>query len=120
MSNGLGSNVNIAQVNPLVERTLNAKAHATYGFTLLTSTSNFEAGAGIAPIGHYTGFIIGDNGATITSATFHDTTVNTFATGESYVTANFPFTAGQYYPFPSGKTLTITAGNLILIHEEGK
>ena len=54
MSNGLGSNVNIAQVNPLVERTLNAKAHATYGFTLLTSTSNFGAGAGVAPIGHYT------------------------------------------------------------------
>ena len=115
---GFKTNVDIDAVNPKAEKILNAKAHASYGFVLLTATSNFGGGAGVAPTGHYTGFIVGDNGVTISASTFWDSTTNNITPTEAYTTTYFPFTAGQYYPFPQGKTLTITLGNLMLIKEQ--
>ena len=108
---------NLAQVNPLVEKQLNAKAHASYGTTLLTSASAYDGmNTGQSPTGRYTGFLVGDAGVTVSEATYWNNNTNTFATGESL--ASFSFTAGQYYPFPEGKTITISAGNIMLIKGE--
>jgi hypothetical protein len=113
-----GTNVDLTAINPIVEKSLNARAHASYGVVILTSASNFGGGAGISPTGRYTGFVVSESGTTITAATFWDTTVNTFAPTEDI--SDFPVTAGQYYPFPSLKTITIIAGAIMLIKGEGK
>lgn len=114
-----GTNVDLTAINPIVEKALNARAHASYGVVILTSASVYITGsAGLSPTGRYTGFVVSESGATVTAATFWDDTINTFAAGEDI--SDFPVTAGQYYPFPSLKTITITAGAIMLIKGEGK
>ena len=85
---------------------------AAAGKVLLTNTSDYGTGAGIAPVGDYAGFIVGGSGATITAMTPSGKATYNFSAGQNI--SNFPIVAGQVYFFYF-TTITITAGALMLI-----
>jgi hypothetical protein len=105
-------NVSIEAINRDAANELDRRSHALDGFVILTYQSDFGGGAGVSPTGRYSGFIVSDDGATISAATFWDVDTNNFASTQSM--ASFKVTAGQYYPFTQGKTITLTAGAIML------
>ena len=65
-------------------------------------------GIGTAPTNKYKGFIVGNDGVTISSITY------LYPDKYSGDATTFPWTPGAFYPIEF-TTLTTTAGNLILI-----
>jgi hypothetical protein len=82
------------------------------GAVIFKHDDNLGAGAGIAPTGNYSGFIVGADGATITAITYLEPSKYRGA----LVSATFPVVAGQFYPV-GFSTITITAGALMLIKD---
>ena len=109
---GKDSNLHIKSVDKYAAESINGKSFGNRGTVLLTSTSNYGAGAGVAPNGDYFGFIVGADGATITSITFNDPDLHRTYSTETI--ADLGLVEGQFYPLEGIKTLTITAGALLL------
>jgi len=107
-----GAPVSITDISEDAANQLSSKQLALAGTLTLTSLSNYGDGAGIAPTGKYSGFIVGANGVTISSIKF-ESTIHSFAPGENI--NSLGFIAGIFYPYDGITTLTITAGSLILI-----
>lgn len=112
MSKTNSAPVAITNISEDAARQLSSKNLALAGTLTLTSLSNYGDGAGIAPIGKYSGFIVGNNGVTISSIKF-ESTIHSFAPGEDI--NSLGFIAGLFYPYDGITTLTITAGSLMLI-----
>ena len=82
------------------------------GAVIFKSADNLGAGAGIAPTGRYSGFIVGGDGATVTAITYLEPSKY----AGSMLSAPFHLVAGQFYPV-GFSTITITAGAFMLIKD---
>ena len=65
-------NARISSANRNAANEFQHAEQATDGLLLLTSSSDYGDGAGIAPEGYYTGFVVGANGVTISSIDVSD------------------------------------------------
>lgn len=92
---------------------LDTRAFALKGATFITSTSNWDVGAGISPVARYSGFVVLDAGVTISAIDFGIyKDLYKFAPSQSIT--DLTFTTGQFYPIMFEK-ITISAGALMLI-----
>lgn len=107
--------LNISSVSNDALEQLDRRNHALDGAVFLNSASNFGGGAGVAPTGKYSGFIVLDV-PTISSITFADSSKYLFAPSQDITTFDEYFLEGQYYPLDF-TTLTLTAGVLMLIQK---
>lgn len=107
------NNINIQSVDNDSIDQLDKRSHALAGKVFLTSTSNFGGGAGIAPKGTYSGFVVLSI-PTITTMTFIEPNKYLFAPTQSMATIDEYFVAGAYYPYEFSD-ITISAGALELI-----
>lgn len=107
------SKSHISSVSNDVLDQLDRRNHALDGAVFLNSASNFGGGAGVAPVGKYSGFIVLDV-PTISSITFADSSKYLFAPSQDITTFDEYFIQGAYYPLDF-TTLTLTAGALKLI-----
>ena len=101
--------VTIKNISLEVAKMLSRESFAKDGVVFLKSNVDLGPGAGIAPTGKYSGFIVGADGVTISAVTYLEP--------EKYkgLITNHTFMGGQFYPF-NISTITITAGDLILIN----
>lgn len=89
---------------------LDRASFAKDGGVFLKSDVDLGPGNGVAPTGRYSGFMVSDNGVTISTITYlHPEKYSGLIT-------NFTFSAGQFYPIEFS-TITITAGELFLIRK---
>jgi len=105
------NHTHIESVSKYASDAITGKSFGDRGTVLLTSTSNYGAGAGVAPNGNYFGFIVGSDGVTLTSITFNNNIHQTYSTE---TIADLGLVEGQFYPLEGIQTLTITAGALLL------
>ena len=91
---------------------LDRRNHGLSGTVLLLSSSNYTGVAGVAPTGNYIGFVVGSGGVTISSITYNFPEEHTVYTGESL--NSLGFVPGAYYPLDGIKTITISAGAILL------
>lgn len=110
---GFIKEVQIDAITRAVADELDKRNHALNGKVFLTSTSNFGAGAGIAPTGKYSGFVVLST-VTITSITFTEPEKYRFASGQDITTIDEFFVEGSYYPYEF-TDITISGGVLELI-----
>ena len=108
------NHTNIKSISSEAAEQLARKNHALDGTLLLTSTSNFGAGAGKAPTGNYAGFICGSTIPVISAITFN-TKKHSFY--DTQTINDLGLVAGQYIPLDGIVTLTITAGAMLLIKQ---
>lgn len=108
-----GVNAKISELSPEAAAQFDTNSFALRGTVLLTSLSNYGEGAGIAPLGMYSGFIVGGAGVTISSITYEVPSLHNSVAGENI--NSLGLVAGLFYPLEGITTLTITAGALLLI-----
>ena len=110
---GFVREVQIDTIARAVADELDRRNHALDGKVFLTSTSNFGTGAGIAPTGKYSGFVVLST-PTITNITFTESEKYTFAPTQDITTIDEYYIQGMYYPMEF-TNITISAGALELI-----
>ena len=113
----MDNHIDINSVSVEASAELARKNHGLDGTLLLLTTSNYGAGAGIAPAGNYMGFIVGSSGVTISSITYNIPEKHTTYSTETI--NSLGLVPGIYYPLDGIKTITITAG-AILLYKQGK
>ena len=110
---GFVREVQIDTIARAVADELDRRNHALDGKVFLTSTSNFGGGAGIAPTGKYSGFVV-LSAPTITSITFTEPEKYKFAPTQDITTVDEYYLQGVYYPMDF-TSITISGGALELI-----
>ena len=113
----MDNHTDINSVSVEASAELARKNHGLDGTLLLLTTSNYGAGAGIAPDGNYMGFIVGSSGVTISSITYN--IPEKHSTYSTETINSLGLVPGIYYPLDGIKTITITAG-AILLYKQGK
>ena len=113
----MDNHTDINSVSVEASAELARKNHGLDGTLLLLTTSNYGAGAGIAPNSNYMGFIVGSSGVTISSITYNIPEKHTTYSTETI--NSLGLVPGIYYPLDGIKTITITAG-AILLYKQGK
>ena len=110
---GFQKEVLVEAITRSVVDELDRRNHALDGKVFLTAASNWGTGAGIAPTGKYSGFVV-LSVPTITSITSLEPEKYNFAPTQSMATIDEFFVEGLYYPYDFSN-ITITGGVLELI-----
>lgn len=110
---GFVKEIQIDAIARAVVDELDRRNHALDGKVFITSLSDFGGGAGVAPTGKYSGFVVLDV-PTISSITFVEPEKYRFASGQDISTIDEYYVQGVYYPM-NFTTLTLTGGALELI-----
>lgn len=110
---GFIKDIHIQSIAREVANELDNRNHALTGKVFITSASNFGGGAGVAPTGKYSGFVVLST-PTISSITFLEPDKYKFAPTQGIETIDEYFIQGAYYPMEFS-TMTISGGALELI-----